>query len=144
MGIIDRIRKSDAAPTKELKKKTAKKVVATTSEETTTVAKVNAPAKQLQAWALKLIRRPRVTEKASRLAQEENVYTFDVPCDAEKIAIKKTIETMYNVRVLSVRTIRGEGKFVRRGRIEGQRNRWKKALVKVAAGQTIDIYASAS
>ena len=142
MGIIDRIRKSDAAPKKEPKKTTKKAAVATTDAAPAT--QTNASAKQLQPWALKLIRRPRVTEKAARLAKEENVYTFDVPVDAEKIAIKKTIEAMYKVRVLSVHTIRGEGKIVRRGRIEGQRNRGKKALVKLAAGQTIDIYASAS
>jgi large subunit ribosomal protein L23 len=105
---------------------------------------VNAPKKALPASSLALIRRPRVTEKSARLAQTANIYTFDVPCDAEKIALKKTIEKMYNVRVLSVHTVRGDGKTVLRGRIAGSRNRWKKALVKLAPGQSIDIYASAS
>lgn len=143
MGLLDRIRKDDAAPKKE-PKKTSKKAAVSKDVETVEGAVVNAPAKMLQPWMLALVRRPHMTEKAARLAQESNVYTFEVPCEAEKIALKKAIEKMYNVRVLSVRTVRGEGKMVRRGRVTGARNRWKKALVQVAPGQTIDIYASAS
>ncbi len=141
MGLLDRI-KDGAAPKKE-PKKTAKKTAVTTDVAVAETAS-KAPLKALQPWALALIRRPRVTEKAARLAQAENVYTFDVSYDAEKIALKKTIEKIYNVRVISVHTVRGDGKTVRRGRTTGMRNRWKKALVKVAPGQTIDIYASAS
>jgi large subunit ribosomal protein L23 len=141
MGLLDRIK--DGAASKKEPKKTAKKTAVTTDVAVTDTAP-KAPSKVLQPWALALVRRPRVTEKAARLAQTANVYTFDVPCDAEKIALKKTIEKMYNVRVISVHTIRGDGKTVRRGRTIGTRNRWKKALVKVASGQTIDIYASAS
>lgn len=141
MGIIDRIRKDDAAPKKE-PKKTSKKVAVVKGGEEGAVVK--APSKLLSPRELALIRRPHMTEKAARLAQEENVYTFEVAFDAEKVSLKKTIEKMYNVRVLAVRTVRGEGKIVRRGRVSGARNRWKKALVKLAPGQTIDIYASAS
>jgi large subunit ribosomal protein L23 len=143
MGLLDRIRKDDAAPKKETKKTTKKAAVAK-DVVTTDAPVVNAPKKALPASSLALIRRPRVTEKSARLAQTANIYTFDVPCDAEKIALKKTIEKMYNVRVLSVHTVRGDGKTVLRGRIAGSRNRWKKALVKLAPGQSIDIYASAS
>lgn len=142
MGLLDRIRKDDAAPKKE-PKKMAKKTVAST-DIVATDATVKTVMSALQPWVLALFRHPRVTEKAARLAQTENVYTFDVAVHAEKIALKKAIEKLYHVRVVSIRTIRGEGKNVRRGRTEGTRNRWKKALVKVAPGQTIDIYASAS
>ena len=75
--------------------------------------------------------------------QTANTYTFSVPLDAEKIAIRKAVEARYGVRVLAVRVIRGAGKMVQRGRITGQRNRWKKAMVELAPGQSIDVTTSA-
>ena len=143
MGLLDRVRKSDA-PAKEPKKTTKKGAAVQASEGTEPTVGAAASKSVVQPWELSLIRQPRVTEKAARLAQQENVYTFDVSCDAEKIVLKKTIERLYKVKVVSIRTVRGDGKIVRRGRVSGTRNRWKKALVKVAPGQTIDIYASAS
>ncbi len=143
MAIIDRVRKSDTTPAKEPKKTTKKAVVKPASDVVVQGDAMNAK-KRIPLGAQALIRKPHVSEKASRLAQSGNVYTFDVPVDAEKIAIKKAIEALYNVRVLSVHTVRGIGKVVHRGRVTGTRNNWKKALVKVAPGQTIDIYTSAS
>lgn len=86
-----------------------------------------------------LLIRPHVTEKAAHLA-ELGTYVFEVPFEAEKIAIRKAVESLYKVKVSDVRTIRHAGKPVFRGRRHGARNRWKKALVTLAAGQKIDLY----
>jgi large subunit ribosomal protein L23 len=138
MGIIDRIRKQpadkatkDAAAPKT--KKTAKKPEADLS--------VKAPTTVLPSWMYSVVGAPRVSEKASRLVTETNTYTFNVPIAAEKVAIRKAIEARYGVKVVAVRTIRGAGKVVRRGRIEGRRNAWKKALVELKPGSSIDLSA---
>lgn len=136
MGIIDKIRKQPADKASKgaaAPKKTAKKEVDVT---------VKAPVTTLPGWMYELVGKPRVSEKASRLIQETSTYTFNVPIDAEKIAIRKAIEARYSVKVSAVRTIRGAGKKVSRGRISGQRNRWKKAMVELAPGQTLDLSAS--
>ncbi len=86
-----------------------------------------------------LLRAPHVSEKAARHASH-GTYVFDVPVHAEKIAIKQAVEKLYQVHVHAVRTIRHEGKTVRRGRISGTRRAWKKALVTLRAGERIDIY----
>ena len=81
---------------------------------------------------------PVVTEKATRLSEFEQV-TFRVPLDATKPEIKKAVEQLFKVKVLAVNTLRTKGKVKRfRGRI-GQRSDTKKAVVRLAAGQRIDI-----
>lgn len=82
---------------------------------------------------------PRVSEKAAMLGAK-GTYVFNVPVTAEKIEIRKAVESLYGVSVERVNTVRGIGKVVRRGRIEGRRNNWKKALVTLKAGQTLDLY----
>jgi large subunit ribosomal protein L23 len=82
---------------------------------------------------------PRVSEKAAMLAAKD-VYVFNVPINANKVEVGKAVEALYSVNVIQVRTIRGIGKIVRRGRSVGARNRWKKALVTIKAGQKIDLY----
>ncbi len=137
MGIIDRIRKqpADKAPKEAAaKKKPAKK-------EQDTELSVKAPATVLPAWMYTVVGTPRISEKSSRLVQEGSTYTFNVPVSAEKIAIRKAIEARYGVKVVAVRTVRGAGKVVTRGRIIGRRNAWKKAMVELKAGQTIDLSA---
>lgn len=146
MGIIDRLQKAVAAPmdVEEAKgkkapaKRTTKKVAETkdTSPEKTSDATRKVA---VAAHLLSLLSRPHVSEKAARLGAQ-NVYVFDVACDAEKIAIKKAVEALYSVKVVAVRTIRGLGKPVRRGRRASARSDWKKALVTLAPGQKIDLY----
>lgn len=85
-----------------------------------------------------ILLKPHVSEKASVLA-DRGVYVFDVPLHANKIEIGKAVEAIYNVDVTDVRTQRGIGKPVRRGRVTGRRNTWKKALVQLKKGQTISI-----
>jgi large subunit ribosomal protein L23 len=87
-----------------------------------------------------VIRRPLVTEKATNLTQF-NKYVFEVACWAEKPQIKEACEKLFKVNVLSVNTILNKGKAkVFRGR-RGRRSDFKKAIVTVKQGQTIDISA---
>ncbi len=85
-----------------------------------------------------LILKPHVSEKAAHLA-DRGVYVFDVPLTANKVEVRKAIEALYRVDVTKVRTERGLGKPVRRGRIQGRRKNWKKALVEVKKGQSINL-----
>lgn len=134
MGIIDRIRKQPAD-----KKAAAPKTKKVTKKDEAELT-VKAPATVLPAWMYEIVGTPRVSEKASRLVQS-NTYTFNVPVSAEKVAIRKAIEARYGVKVVAVRTVRGAGKIVRRGRVEGRRAAWKKALVELKPGSSIDLSA---
>lgn len=87
----------------------------------------------------RLLLSPKVSEKVADLAQR-NVYVFNVPVTAEKVAIANAVEKLYGVKVVGVRTARGMGKPVYRGYKKGRRNQWKKAFVSVKKGQTIDLY----
>ena len=74
---------------------------------------------------------------------EQSQYAFEVDINANKIQIASAIEKRFEVDVLSIRTIRYKGKrktqFTRRGRFEGRRSNWKKAIVTLKEGQTIEI-----
>jgi large subunit ribosomal protein L23 len=89
-----------------------------------------------------IIKRPILTEKMTTL-NERNQYAFEVAIDANKIEIAKAIEKRFEVNVLSIRTQRYKGKnktqFTRRGRFEGKRPGWKKAIVTLQEGQTIEV-----
>ncbi|MBD3251795.1 50S ribosomal protein L23 [Candidatus Uhrbacteria bacterium] len=85
-----------------------------------------------------LLLKPHVSEKAAVLA-DKGIYVFDVPVSANKVEIGKAVEAIYKVNVAKVRTQRGLGKAVRRGRMTGRRNAWKKALVELKKGQTISL-----
>ena len=85
-----------------------------------------------------VIRSPVVTEKATLLS-EFNQVTFQVPLDACKPEIKVAVETLFKVKVTNVNTLRQRGKLKRfKGRL-GKRNDYKKAVVTLAEGQSIDI-----
>jgi large subunit ribosomal protein L23 len=85
-----------------------------------------------------IILSPVVTEKATRLNETSQV-TFKVTLDATKPEIKAAVEKLFSVKVEAVNTLVMKGKTKRfRGR-EGQRSDWKKAVVKLQAGQTIDL-----
>lgn len=86
-----------------------------------------------------IIIRPLITEKTSTL-MAEGKYTFEVAKAANKIEIAKAIATIFNVKVADVTTINVEGKVKRMGRSVGKRSDYKKAIVKLAAGETIDFY----
>lgn len=83
--------------------------------------------------------RPLITEKTTSLMQD-NKYTFIVPLKANKIQIRQAVEQVFKVKVLDVNTIRVLGKFKRMGKHEGKRPDYKKAVVKLAPGQTIAFF----
>jgi len=85
-----------------------------------------------------IIRGPVITEKAT-LGSEHGQVTFKVSLDATKPEIKTAIETLFNVKVEAVNTLRQDGKLKRfRGRL-GRRAETKKAMVTLADGQSIDV-----
>ena len=87
---------------------------------------------------LEIVKAPVVTEK-SEAAKQEGKYTFKVDPKANKIEIKQAIEKLFNVKVTSIRTINVKPKKRRVGRYAGMSNKYKKAIVKLAEGQTIDL-----
>jgi large subunit ribosomal protein L23 len=82
-----------------------------------------------------------ITEKATR-GSEYNQVTFKVREDATKPLIKAAVETLFSVKVKAVNTIVVQGKTKRFKGIPGKRSDWKKAIVTLAAGQTIDVTAT--
>jgi large subunit ribosomal protein L23 len=88
-----------------------------------------------------IIRRPVITEASQRLANEENVYTFEVDMRANKPMIKEAVETVFGVEVLKVRTAIMPAKRGQRFRQAiVRRSQWKKAMVTVTPGQKIELF----
>jgi large subunit ribosomal protein L23 len=87
-----------------------------------------------------IVRRALITEKGTRIRERENGYLFEVARDANKIEIKQAIEAFFPVKVQSVRTQRVHGKPKRMGRYAGHRPDWKKAVVTLHKGQTIELF----
>ncbi len=88
----------------------------------------------------KVIQKPIITEKAAQLREKENVYMFYVHPRATKDAIKRSVEKLFSVDVIAVRTINLPGKPRRRGRFIGRTAARKKAIVKLKEGQTIPVF----
>ncbi len=88
-----------------------------------------------------VLRRPLVTEKGVTKKDEERTLCFEVPQDANKVQIKQAVEKLFKVKVEEVRTANFEGKMRRRGRFMGYRPDWKKAYVKLKAGQKVPDFA---
>ena len=86
-----------------------------------------------------IIQAPHLTEKATDDTGRRNAYTFRVPVGANKIEIKQAGERLFKVKVLSVNTLRAQQKARRRGWVAGLTPAWKKAMVVLAEGQTIDV-----
>lgn len=84
-----------------------------------------------------IIRKPHVSEKGNALIEDENTYVFEVHPQATKTEIRKAVETLWNVRVRSVRTSIQHGKRRRLGRFVGRSKDWKKAIVRLAEGHAI-------
>jgi len=86
--------------------------------------------------ANQIIRRPLVTEKSTQ--QQEagtNVIAFEVDPKANKIQVKDAVEKLFNVKVEEVRLFNIHGKMKRMGRFEGKRRDWRKAYVRLKAGE---------
>ena len=84
--------------------------------------------------------RPIVTEQSSAAYQERGEYTFRVASDATKTSIRGAIEKLFGVKVTNVWTSNQRGKNRRVGAALGRRPHWKKAIVKLRQGDTIDIF----
>lgn len=90
--------------------------------------------------------KPLITEKMSELSEKRNQYGFIVNRKANKVEIRKAVESQYNVTVTSVNTMIYAGKsktrYTKTGILDGRTNHFKKAMITVADGDVIDFYAN--
>ena len=86
-----------------------------------------------------IVKSPVITEESTLQTQTRNQYVFRVDPAANKAQIRDAIERLFNVRVLSVNTMNYAGKPRRRGRTTGRTSCWKKAVVTLQTGDSIDL-----
>ena len=95
---------------------------------------------------MEILKKPVISEKATKISEKLNRYTFIVDKSANKITIAKAIAEMYSVTVASVNTMNYMGKNRQRYRrgasISGKKASFKKAIITLAPGETIDLFAS--
>ena len=87
-----------------------------------------------------VINSPLITEKGTLVNEQGNQFVFRVRPEANKVEIRRAVETFFKVKVEKVRTCNYLGKERRVGKSLGRRPRWKKAYVTLAAGQRIDLF----
>jgi large subunit ribosomal protein L23 len=87
-----------------------------------------------------IIQKALITEKGTALRELRNQYHFQVARTANKIEIKRAVETIFSVKVADVRTLQMRGKVKRQGRYLGRRSDWKKAIVTLKPDQKIDLF----
>ena len=87
-----------------------------------------------------IIVKPVVTEKSSEAYQERGEYTFRAHPQANKTDIRRAVEQLFGVHVTGVWTSNQRGKAKRMGKSAGRRNHWKKAIVKLRAGESIAVF----
>jgi large subunit ribosomal protein L23 len=87
-----------------------------------------------------IIRRPLITEKGLQVKETEGTLVFDVAPEATKTEVKQAVEALFKVKVNSVRTANFAGKERRRGKFTGFRPDWKKAYVRLKAGEKMPDY----
>lgn len=88
-----------------------------------------------------IIKRPIVTEKGVDKKEGERTLCFEVAPDANKTQIKAAVQALFKVKVQEVRTTTNTGKLRRRGKFTGYRSDWKKAYVRLKAGEKLPEYA---
>jgi large subunit ribosomal protein L23 len=90
--------------------------------------------------------KPIVTEKSNKLSDSSRTYAFRVGRKANKLEIKKAVQDFYGVTVVDINTVvvpgKAKSRFTKAGVISGRKPAYKKAYVKVAEGETIDLYAN--
>jgi large subunit ribosomal protein L23 len=95
---------------------------------------------------MEFLKKPILTEKASSLTEKSNRFTFSVEPKANKLQIKAAIEKMYGVNILAINTMVVNGKLKSRntkgGLVSGRTPKYKKAIVTLKDGETIDYYAN--
>jgi large subunit ribosomal protein L23 len=90
-----------------------------------------------------IILAPLISEKGTALAESANQFLFKVRPEANKIEVKRAVETLFKVKVVDVRMARYLGKLRRIGRSMGRRSDWKKAYVTLKEGDKIDFFGGA-
>ena len=90
--------------------------------------------------ARSVVRKALITEKGTVLREQRNQYHFEVDPGANKIEIKHAVETLFSVKVQSVRTQQIRGKVRRQGRYAGRRSDWKKAIVTLMPDNKIELF----
>ena len=88
----------------------------------------------------RIIKRPLITEKATKQKEQVNQLTFEVDRHANKILVRNAIEKIFKVKVLSVTVINVKGKKRVVGRNVGRKPDWKKAIVRLAPGENIEFF----
>ena len=95
---------------------------------------------------MSILIKPMITEKATKDAEDSNVFTFEVHPQANKVEIKKAVEATYGISVEKVRTINvrpdRKTRYTKTGVQTGKTKAYKKAMVQVAEGDTIDFYSN--
>lgn len=107
-------------------------------EKTEKIVQSSSKSSKDSGFSFEAVREPHISEKAAYLA-EKNQYTFKVSPNYNKKEVKKTVEGLYGVNVLSVNIIKIPSKKRRLGRIEGFKKSYVKAVVKIKQGQKIEI-----
>jgi large subunit ribosomal protein L23 len=87
-----------------------------------------------------IIKRPLLTEKTNIQKEMSNQISFEVDRRANRVQIKRAVESIFNVKVSGVRTMQIKGKVKRRGRIVGKCRDWKKAIVTLMPGERINFF----
>ncbi len=95
---------------------------------------------------MEILLKPVLTEKMSAMTDKQNKVAFIVAIDANKIEIKKAVEAMYNVNVKAINTMKYQGKaksrYTKAGVIKGRTAAFKKAIVTLADGDSIDFFSN--
>ncbi len=137
MGILDRFKKKDATAA-AAKKAPAKKAPAKSKKEAS--AAPVAAKKSVPANLAHVLVKPLVTEKAAHLSSIGQ-YAFEVSRNATRVDVRNAITAKYGVVPAAVNIQLVRGKWVRFGRFNGQRQTWKKAIVILPAGKSMDVHA---
>lgn len=87
---------------------------------------------------LQVLRMPHISEKSALAADTGNQYVFKVAPDANKLEIRKAVESVFDVKVETVRVLNVKGKVKRFGAREGRRGNWRKAYIRLQEGQEIE------
>lgn len=90
-----------------------------------------------------IVIKPLVTEKSTNLQNDHNKYTFKINLHANKYEVKAAVEELFKVKVLKVRTLICHGKRVRVGKQSGFKADWKKAVVTLKEGNSIELFEGA-
>lgn len=141
MALLDFLKnKKEAEKAKEIKKEEIKKIGKAIKASGTTEKSVqkSAKGKKTADFSYSIIKEPHISEKGTMLA-DSNRYVFKVYENANKIEIKKAVEGIYGVDVLSVNTVKVPKKKRRLGKVQGFKAGYTKAIVKIKDSQRIEI-----